>query len=327
MMKKINQSIDNKQNNVNLRKIIILTKILCKDYFENLPIMSKKNSAQGKLFKICLVIAIFGLAFLSYKIIDFLRRTGQPQIFLNIYLLIMAILVIFQQIIASTNIYYFSKDLEYILPLPIKPIELLIARFNMLISISYSTIIFFLFIPLLIYGLIASTSILYYPSMIIILLIFPIFFGLIVSTVMLFVMQLSKIIKNKDVFQFIITMLMMGIITIFEATAINQIFSNVEQIEQIQAGEAINLIEVMDDKIVNINDYLITLNPSVKLLIEENLLSNSFELLKIILVNIIAICIFIFIGKRLYLKNILKNIQKINIPKTKRKNIIIIIPV
>lgn len=320
MMKKINQSIDNKQNNVNLRKIMILTKILCKDYFENLPIMSKKNSAQGKLFKICLVIAIFGLSFLSYKIIDFLRRTGQPQIFLNIYLLIMAILVIFQQIIASTNIYYFSKDLEYILPLPIKPIELLIARFNMLISISYSTIIFFLFIPLLIYGLIASTSILYYPSMIIILLIFPIFFGLIVSTVMLFVMQLSKIIKNKDVFQFIITMLMVGIITIFEATAINQIFSNVEQIEQIQAGEAINLIEVIDNKIVNINDYLITLNPSVKILIGKNILNNIFELLKISLINIIAFIIFIFIGKRLYLKNILKNIQKVNISKTKRKD-------
>ena len=324
-----NSTMEQSQNHNNIlesikdtiKKISALTKVLCKDYIENLPVFNGKNSTQGKLFKICIVIVIFGLTYLSYKIIGFLEKTGQPQIFLNIYLLIMAMIVIFQQIIASTNIYYFSKDLEYILPLPIKPIELLISRFNMLMCISYSTMILFGFIPLLIYGLIASTSIFYYPGMFIVLLTFPIFFGLIVSTVMLFVMQLSKIIKNKDVFQFIITMLMMGIITIFEATAINKIFSNVEQIEQIQAGEAINLIEVMDDKIVNINDYLITLNSSVKLLIEENLLSNSFELLKIILVNIIAICIFIFIGKRLYLKNILKNIQKVNIPKTKRKDI------
>ena len=172
MKKKINL-----KNIIDIKKVISLTKVLCKDYFEKLPIFKSKESGQGKFFKICSIIAIVGLAWVSYYIINFLTQTTNPEIFLNAFLLIMAIIIIFQQIIASTNIYYFSKDLEYILPFPIKPIELLLARFNMLISISYFSILMFVLIPLLIYGLLAAESILYYPSMIIVLLTFPIFFG------------------------------------------------------------------------------------------------------------------------------------------------------
>ena len=161
MKKKIKDIFD-------IKKVFSLTKVLCKDYFENLPINKSKNSSQGKFFKICAIIAIVGLAFISYYIIDFLQKTGQPQIFLNAYLLIMAVIIMFQQIMASTNIYYFSKDLEYILPFPIKPVELLMARFNMLISISYTSILMFVLIPLLLYGMMVAQSLLYYPSMLLI---------------------------------------------------------------------------------------------------------------------------------------------------------------
>ena len=315
MMKKMT----NLKDIFNIKKVISLTKVLCKDYFQNLPIYKSKDSAQGKLFKLCAIVAIFGLAFLSYYIIDFLQKTGQPQIFLNIYLLIMAIIIMFQQIIASTNVYYFSKDLEYILPFPIKPIELLVARFNMLMSISYVSIVMFVLTPLIIYGMLAATSLWYYLGMIIVIITFPIFFGLIISVIMLFVMQLSKLIKNKDIFQLLVTVILIGILTLFESHAFNNVLSNVEYIEQIQQGETINLIEIINDKIIEVNNYLITVNPSVKILTGNNIFRNIIELIKIIFVNILSFIIFIFIGKQLYLKNILKNIQKININKIKNK--------
>lgn len=315
MMKKI----INFKNFLDIKKVISLTKVLCKDYFENLPIRKGKNSTQSNLFKICIIIAMSGLAYLSYYIINLLEKIGQVEIFLNVYLLVMAIIIIFQQILASTNVYYFSKDLEYILPFPIKPIELLIARFNMLVSISYTSIIMFVLLPLLIYGMMASTSLLYYVGMLVILVSFPIFFALIISIVMLFVMQLTKIIKNKELFQFVVTMILVFIFTIFEIQAITTVLSNSKELEQIQQGEAINLIEVINNKIEHINNYLVTVNPSIKILTGNNILKNIIELIKIIFVNIVAFMIFIFIGKQLYLKNILKNIQKVNINKIKDK--------
>ena len=311
-MKKINF-----KNLFDLKKIMSLTKILCKDYFEKLPIFKVKDSKPGKFFKICVIITMIGLAYISYYIIDFLNEIGYPQIFLSAYLLIMAVIIMFQQIIASTNIYYFSKDLEYILPFPIKPMELLVARFNMLISISYISIAMFIVIPLLLYGMMVSASLLYYLGMIIVLVTFPIFFGLIISILMFFVMQLTRIIKNKDIFQFLVTFILIFILTTFEMQAINTVLSNVDQIEKIQQGENINLLEIIDNKIMQINNYLVTVNPSIKILIGNNIIKNIFEIIKIILVNIIAFIIFMLMGKKLYLKDILKNIQRINTKKIK----------
>jgi len=306
---------------INVKKIIALTKILCKDYFQRLPIYKFKDSGQGKIFKICVATLILALTFLSFYIIDFLQKTPQPQIFLNAYLLIMAIIIMFQQVIASTDIYYFSKDLEYILPFPIKPVELLIARFNMLISLSYTSILAFVLIPVLLYGIIVAKSLLFYPSMLIVLLIFPIFFGLIISTIMLFIMKLTKIIKNKDVFQFIVTFIMMFILMNFGMHAINSIFSNEEYFKEIGQEESINLLGIINNKLKNVNNYLLTINPSVKILTGTNIFKNLLELTKILLINIVGFIIFIFAGKLLYLKNILKNVQKINTGKIKKEKI------
>ena len=314
MKKKIKDIFD-------IKKVISLTKVLCKDYFENLPLSKSKNSGQNTFFKICVLIAVLGIGFLSYYVIDFLGQTTHPQIFLNAYLLILAVIIMFQQIIASTNVYYFSKDLEYILPFPIKPIELLIARFNMLISISYTSILMFGIIPILLYGMMISHSILYYPGMLIVLAIFPIFFGLIISTIMLIIMQLAKIIKNKDVFQFVVTFIVTWALMSLVTVGINVILSNSGEIEKIAQGEEINLLENINNKIEKINNYILTINPSVRILTGENIFLNIFELIKILVINFIGLIIFIFAGKLLYLKNILKNIQNINKEKTKNKKI------
>ena len=301
-----------------IKKTMSLTKILCKDYFQKIPIFKLKDSAQGTFFKMCMLIAIIGLGYISYYIIRFLNQTGQPQIFLNIYLLFMAIVIMFQQIIASANIYYFSKDLEYILPYPIKPIELLMARFNMLMSISYISVAMFMLIPLLLYGLIVTNSIMYYLSMFLVIITFPFIFGLIVSTIMLVVMQLTKIIKNKTIFEFAVTLIMISVLMLFMTQAIQSIFANEETILKMQQGESITLLEVIDKKLENLNKYLLTISPSIKLLTETNLFLDLFEFIKIIIINLIGLTIFIFTGKLFYLKNILKNIQKVNIKKEKR---------
>ncbi len=307
-----------------MKKIISLSKVLCKEYFSELPIFKRKIENKGFIYTACVLILIISLSMLSHDIIDFLRKTTNPEIFLNIYLLILAIILIFQQILASTNIYYFSKDLEYIIPFPIKPVELLIGRFSVLLSIAYISTFLFGFIPILMYGLMVERTLVYYIGMIIILLIFPIIFSLVVSIIMLFLMQLSKIIKNKDIFQFIITIGLMIIISILEILIMNNILSNTEYIRQIQQQESINLIEVINNKVKEINNYFLVINPSVTMLLSNSFFKLFLEILKIILFNLIFLIIFLFTGKILYLKNILKNIEKINnnkIKKTKIKKI------
>ena len=161
-----------------IRKIIQLSKILFKDYFYKLNIFnySTKKINMKSIFTWLIIIFESLIIDLSFKAIKWLDDRGQAILFLKIYLPIIATVFIFQAILICSNVFFFSKDLEYILPLPIKPKELLIAKFNNVVSMIYGIEALFLAMPLLIYGMVASKSIIYFLTMIITLIIFPLFF-------------------------------------------------------------------------------------------------------------------------------------------------------
>lgn len=306
-----------------MKKIINLTKIFCREYFLNLTIFNKKNI----LFWLIIIINII-LGFLSQKCIGFLVDIGQEKIFLEIFFLILNIIIMSQTILSCTNIYYFSKDIECILPLPIKPIELLISKFNTILSMTYITELSFCTIPLLIYGLMTNNNLFYYFWLIIILIVFPIFIILLISTLMLVITKLLKFIKNKDNFQLVITIILILIFALFQINAFGklsknnvnfQIKDNNQNIIENNKLQNNNMTNV-NNKITEINKYFLIINLCVEILNESNNLNCLINLIKITFIEIIELIIFIIIGKKLYLNNLINNISKINIKKLKNKN-------
>lgn len=307
-----------------IKKIKELSKIFIKDYFQNLEIFNKNTGKINKksIFSWLLIIAIIAITFLSFKVINWLDARGIAELFLKIYFPIMATIFMFQSILICSNVFYFSKDLEYILPLPIKPIELLIAKFNNVISIIYGMELIFLFMPLLIYGIIAARTITYFFTMIIVLIIFPIFLVTIISLIMLFVMQLSKFIKNKDIFQIIIVIIVTLIMTFAEGYLLKSIFN--DNIVEIQAqnseiAKAQLNIEILNNKLDNLNNYFLIINPCINMLTNFKFTNIMWQLIKLIFICAITFFIFIIFGKVLYLKNLLKNIAYINKKKNNKK--------
>ena len=235
----------------------------------------------------------------------------------------MATIFMFQAILICSNVFFFSKDLEYILPLPIKPVELLIAKFNNVISITYGMEALFLAMPLLMYGIIAAESLIYYLTMILVLIIFPIFLITIISIIMLFVMQLTKFIKNKDIFQILIVIILSFVMATAETYILNSIFNdNIINVETNENNEVKNTelnIEILNNKLDKLNNNFVIINPCVSLLTNFNIINLFLQLLKLIFICIITFLIFIFSGKILYLKNLLKNIAYINKKKNTKK--------
>ena len=143
-------------------------------------------------------------------------------------------------------------------------------------------------------------------------------------------MKISKFIKNKEIFQTIITLLLVTSIFIVEYNVINNIFIQNKEIEIVENNFQIadKLIE-FNNKIETSNKLFLVINPAVKVLKNSNL-QNIFEIIKIILIDFITFIIFIFIGKKTYLKDILKNTsyliktsnKGINLYKKCKKNII-----
>ena len=151
---------------IKIRKIIDLITIFLRDSYQNIDIINPKTRKLNKksVFLWMLVILFLALLFVSNTIIKYLVSSGQPEIFLNIYFLMMAILMIFQTILVCTNVFYFSKDLEFVLPLPVSPIELLISKFGTLIFKLYISEIMFGLIPIFMYGIRTDASLLFFIS-------------------------------------------------------------------------------------------------------------------------------------------------------------------
>lgn len=308
-----------------IKKIKELSKIFIKDYFQKLNIFNKDNKKINKnsIFTWLLILTIITFSFLSFKILNWLNSAGQAILFLKIYLPIIATILMFQAILICTNVFFFSKDLEYILPLPIKTVELLIAKFINVIFISYMMELIFLGVPLLIYGLIVAKSLLYFCMMLLVLIIFPIFLIPIISIIMLFIMQLTKFIKNKDIFQILIVIILSLIMSLSEGYLLNSIFNNniieiqINENNQIENAQINN--QILNNKLDKLNNYFIIINPCISLLTNLKISNIIWQLIKLIFICTITFLIFIFFGKILYLKNLLKNIAYINKKKNNKK--------
>ena len=268
---------------------------------------------------------MIAISYLTFEIVKVLLDINQAEIFLNIFFLVLIIIMFFQVILASVNVYFFSKDFEVLLPLPIKSDELLISKFNtILINLYFTELIFGIF-PLIIYGILTGSGILYYFNLIIILLIFPILPNLIISIIMMLLMKLSKFIKNKDVFQVIITLIFIFIIFILEFQIGTNVINKIDNNLNIESEQVTNSFNNFNNKLKNNNKYFLIINPTVNILIDANVLSLILNLIKIIFINLLFLILFILIGKKYYLKNILKNnnnfyLKKINNNKIEKKS-------
>ena len=147
-----------------MNKIVSLTKVLIKNSFQKYNENNKNKSIVGKvILYIILGAYLMGIfAFLSYGLITTLKQVNQETMFIGIFFLGLALLTIIQSIISATNIFYFSKDIEYILPLPLKPKEILISKLNVILITEYIMEIIFAITPITLYGIITGQGVLFY---------------------------------------------------------------------------------------------------------------------------------------------------------------------
>ena len=282
-----------------IKNIFNLTKIFFKNSFQNPYIIDKETNKINKksIFVWLIIIVMIAITYLSFEIIKMLVKINQPTIFLSVLFLILNIIMAFQIILASTNVYFFSKDLDMVLPLPIKAEELLIAKFNTILINLYFTELIFAIFPLIIYGILTSSGIIYYFYLIIVLLIFPILINLIVSIIMMFLIKLSKFIKNKDIFRIIITLIFISLVFLLEFKVFNNVIGKIDNNSNIENEQIIEGISNFKMRLENINEYFLIINPTIKILNNYNKLNSIIYLLKIILIELIFLILFIFICK------------------------------
>ena len=224
-------------------------------------------------------------------------------------MVILAIFLLFQASMTAISVFFYSKDLEYILPLPISTKEILLSKFNTLLLIVYIGEFVLGFIPLFIYGLMVANSIIYFFIMLVVLIIFPVLIVIVSSIFTMLLMKIFSFIKNKNMAQFLVTIVLLLGIFVLENTSMDNFSYDIEElnnIENVQMKE-----EKVEETFKTFGKNYIVVNPSISILSNENGFLESFiEVLKLLLYNIFAMLIFVIIGRIIYLDIILSSISK-----------------
>lgn len=139
-------------------KVFSLSKVILKNSFQNMESAKSKNenTSKRKYGMIILYVFVFLylagiIAVLSNGLINELLEIRQEKMFLGLILLVIAGFVLIQSIFSAINILYYSKDNEYILPLPLKPSQIVAAKTNVLLVTEYFIVAIIGLIPLSIY--------------------------------------------------------------------------------------------------------------------------------------------------------------------------------
>lgn len=286
------------------KNIINLSKLYIKENDSSLKIIdmtTKRFNKKSVLFWVYLIL-FFGVFYISLEFVQYTIKLGKPEIFLNGFLLFVEILVIIRTVVVSMNVFYFSRDMENVLHLPIKPIEIIISKLNTLLFMNYELELLFAVVPLLNYGIYNNAQLSYFFNLILLLVLFPIFAVLVVSIIMLILMKTIKLFKNKELMQFIVGFAFMFVLILFMNKALTYTFQNAEYINENQELVLNNI----NNNIVKINSYFLNIKPTANILQEKGTLKILFNYCKLLFINAIAFLIFIYLGNKLYLKQLLK---------------------
>lgn len=282
-----------------MNNYIFLTKALIINTFRPIS-KDSKNLLKSTIFFILIGLTLFPLEIGMVSVVTIsyylLHNIGQEGLVLGLGLSAISSVIFFFGIFYIISVFYFSKDIEVLLPLPLKPREILGAKFTITLLFEYITEIMF-FLPIMItYGIANNSGFAYYLFMLIIFLLLPVIPLILASVIDIIIMSFTNHSKIKDRLK-----LFGGIAAILIAMGLNVFVQrNVSMLNENQLRQ---LLINGHNSFMSLTSKLF---PSAKFgvyaLLNSNNSSGLLNLFIFFAINILFLFIFIYIGDLLYFK-------------------------
>ena len=281
-----------------MSNIINLVKVMLKGE-SDLSITNAKDKKMKSIMKIILVLVLIGFAGASFslnivQLYEPLKSIGQQNSLITLILVLSSMMILFFSFIYIISSFYFSKDIDRLIYLPVTADEILSAKFisNYVYQLSTALVIS---LPMFIaFGILDKQNWLFYLKAILTLFLIPIVPMCISAVLVMILMRFSRLFRNKDTFN-VIT----GIISVILAMSINFIMQSGNK-PGAPIGSDSSLLKA--DKLA----YKI-ISPSIAFIgdkITKNLSVFLVGFFIVVLISIIAYGIFYFVGSKLYLDGV-----------------------
>ena len=280
-----------------MSKVLILAKVLLKTNFK----LTKKSIALGLIIVLSL-LPMTGLIWTAaWEGYDIMAEVGQQGLILWTAISLVSLLTFLLGIFFIMGVFFYSNDIELLIPLPLKPWQILGAKFITVLVYEYMSQLV-LFAPVLLaYGIKDNASFVYYVYGLLVYLLLPVVPLVFSSFINILVMRSFRFVKNKDKMKTI-----SGIVTMAMAIGFNivvQRFSRnlgnpEELVGLIQQGNNSLLLKSQDVFIVNRFMAMALTNYG-------DLLSSLGNIVLAIIGVAVFVGLFLYTGEKLYLKGVI----------------------
>ncbi|MDD4003463.1 MAG: hypothetical protein PHE12_04625 [Clostridia bacterium] len=208
-----------------MSKIIVLIKAMVINTFRSDK--KKKNMFSNNYVGMFISGAIFGLMFVFYTIMlgPYFHKEGLDAEFLTMLFLATQIVILLFGTVFMVNVMFFSKDAEFMLYLPLKPVTVFAAKFLYVYLSELTLSVFVLGISGIAFGIVCALPIYFYILLIAAIMLVPSVPLIISSLLCVPIMFFISFFKNKSVFGIIFLILMFALLMF----GYMMIFSNLPQ--------------------------------------------------------------------------------------------------
>jgi len=216
----------------------------------------KGKTDKAKNYKRILMYALITVAMLptagmigaaAYGSALALNQVGQAGLVLGIGMTLVTMTVFFFGIFYVLSVFYFAKDVENLLPLPLTSGQIVGAKFLVTLVYEYLTELV-VFLPIIIgYGIAMQQGVGYYIAGVLIFLLMPVAPLSLASIIDMLIMSFTNIAKNKDRFKMFSALLglFLALGINFAAQRIGQDFSDPEMLQRLVSQGDNSLLATM----------------------------------------------------------------------------------
>ncbi|SKC89414.1 putative ABC transporter permease subunit [Maledivibacter halophilus] len=282
-----------------MNKIYLLAKTFLKNrrkekYKRNNKISSWLSKLLLFGFLIFLGIPLIGFISETY---DFLASINQQGLLVNIAFSIATVVIFVFGISFVLTTFYFTKDIDILLPLPLKPYEIVSAKFITVLIYEYLTELLVLGPLLVVYGYKGSLGLGYWTISIVIFLILPIIPLVLASVLNMIIMRFTNLGKHKDTLKTIA-----AVFSLIIGIGVNILYRS----NKVSKEKMIEMLTSGDNSLVGIVSTIFpTTNWATYSLIGKSISEIALNLILFVLASALSIAIFIFAAQKLYFKGVI----------------------
>lgn len=279
-----------------MNKMFMLTKVMLKTNIE----FNKKTIALVAVVALSMIPLMFLVWQIVWQAYDAMASIGQQGLVLWLAVSMVSLITFIFGIFYIMGVFFYSNDIEILLPLPLKPWQILGAKFATVLAYEYITQLVFLLPVLAAYGIKERANITYIVLGLVAYFILPIVPLVFASIIDIFVMRSFRFVKNKDRMK-----ILSGVIAMIIALGFNFLVQNIVQ-RQNTPEEMMRIIQQGNNSVLGKIQDVFVVNRFMTLALAnyKDFLYSVGNMLVAMMGVGVFIAIFLYLGERFYLKSV-----------------------